>query len=158
MQVTATIESVEVSRTGTSGKGPWTLWHVKAGGERYSTFSSTLSIAATKLIGQSADIGYTEKQQGKYVNRDLDSVLSTEAPASPTSPAPTGAGTWVDLTIEKCEHSEYWNVRAFEWGAFYTTDPKVAEVLANAGTGEVVCAQYRDTASGKRQIVATRKT
>jgi hypothetical protein len=33
-----TIESVEVFRTGSNAKGPWTLYNVKANGEKYSTF------------------------------------------------------------------------------------------------------------------------
>ncbi len=75
--VTIGIDSVEI-KTGKGPKGPWTLYIIHAGGEKYNTFSDTFGNLAQRSIDEkiNAIISYSTTDKGKK----LENIVIEEIP------------------------------------------------------------------------------
>lgn len=72
------LEDTEV-KSGTSKAGKaYNIFTFTVSGSKYSSFDEEIYQASQDKIGKSVHVRYTERRNGKYVNRDLKSLVATE--------------------------------------------------------------------------------
>lgn len=85
MSETATVNVVKVNTRQVGKETKRTLWEVKDGnGKVYTTFVAGIGNAALQYEGGPAIVEFTEKQNGDFTNRYLESIKPAPAPAKGT--------------------------------------------------------------------------
>lgn len=77
MEISTTLTGVEL-KTGSSGRGPWTLYLFEAPGFKCQTFDDGLGRTAQGLLQRPARIVYDVEQRGEHSNNVIKSIEAAD--------------------------------------------------------------------------------